>query len=422
MNRVEEPEQFHEASRKGICIFGAGAYGSLLLKYCFQNEIHVPAVIVTEKKGNEKLYQDVPLLSLEEAQKDCEGEKIIVALNKGDDVAEDLEKRGFFSCVYLCTGNLLQKIFVEFWEDGGAGHDLQTRIDTSFPGMEQDYVLLRDLHTNVPLTRVHITTDPDKAIRDRSLADRIRSQYGDMKYIPGSSQPGINSNKNAEIFIATGYSDKSYAGNMLPEGYSEIQVGAAQARERICDITDAEGENISSENMFYSECTAHYWIWKNVKDRGFVGVNHYRRKQKIDDEMLDDIRLSDIDLVCALPQYTGVAFGDYYLKYSTETEWMALEEVLKERKDGYAELLREYRDNCLYIPCNIIFAKKEIFDDYCSFMFPVCFEIRKWFHKREIEERRRYMGYLTEILENLYIMKYKDVLKFAYTDIVFTGR
>ena len=45
-------------------------------------------------------------------------------------------------------------------------------------------------------------------------------------------------------------------------------------------IFDNSGENISSKNRLYSECSAFYWAWKNFEQIGnpeYIGLMHYRR-------------------------------------------------------------------------------------------------------------------------------------------------
>ena len=110
----------------------------------------------------------------------------------------------------------------------------------------------------------------------------------------------------------------------------------------------------------------------------------------------------------------------FYLKYCTESEWLALSETIHSEWPEYEEVFAIFAKNSLYFPCNILFARKEVFDGYCEFMFGVTNKIRKWFKKHKIEERLRYIGYLTEVLENLYFLYHKDDLKIAYMDIFFT--
>ena len=64
------------------------------------------------------------------------------------------------------------------------------------------------------------------------------------------------------------------------EVHTPIHVGRVVSKfkaEMAEMLGDNTGENISEKNPSYCEMTAHYWIWKNVKDAEFVGLCHYRR-------------------------------------------------------------------------------------------------------------------------------------------------
>ena len=59
--------------------------------------------------------------------------------------------------------------------------------------------------------------------------------------------------------------------------YLPIQVGKALHPDLDLGYQpDNEGENISTKNPYYSELTAIYWAWKNLK-ADYVGLAHYRR-------------------------------------------------------------------------------------------------------------------------------------------------
>ena len=67
-----------------------------------------------------------------------------------------------------------------------------------------------------------------------------------------------------------------------PEGETLVPIHVGRAVSRLKDemagmIGDDTGENISEKNPSYCEMTAHYWIWKNVRDCDYVGVCHYLR-------------------------------------------------------------------------------------------------------------------------------------------------
>ena len=59
--------------------------------------------------------------------------------------------------------------------------------------------------------------------------------------------------------------------------YLPVQVGKALHPDLDLGYQpDNEGENISEKNPYYSELTAIYWAWKNLK-ADYIGLVHYRR-------------------------------------------------------------------------------------------------------------------------------------------------
>ena len=57
--------------------------------------------------------------------------------------------------------------------------------------------------------------------------------------------------------------------------YMPIQLGK-DIHEDLGFSGDNTGDNISKKQPYYSELTAIYWAWKNLK-ADYVGINHYRR-------------------------------------------------------------------------------------------------------------------------------------------------
>lgn len=78
------------------------------------------------------------------------------------------------------------------------------------------------------------------------------------------------------IYIST-YGKKIYKCG-LKHGIP-IEVGATQRnKNHECkySVQDNYGENISTENPYYGELTALYWIWKNT-DSTYIGLYHYNK-------------------------------------------------------------------------------------------------------------------------------------------------
>ena len=67
-----------------------------------------------------------------------------------------------------------------------------------------------------------------------------------------------------------------------PSWVYPIQAGAACTKERIANLLDCEGDNISAINPLYCEETALYWLWKNMLEKDvnkydYYGLYHYQK-------------------------------------------------------------------------------------------------------------------------------------------------
>ena len=94
---------------------------------------------------------------------------------------------------------------------------------------------------------------------------------------------------------------------------------------------------------------------------------------------------------------------------------MALEEKEPEYANAFQRILKqEYLYNY-----NIILAKRDVFEKYCNWLFPILFRIEELTDPNGTKEPNRYMGYIGESLETLYFMYNKDNLKIAYAGCKF---
>lgn len=228
-----------------------------------------------------------------------------------------------------------------------------------------------------------------------------------------------------EVYVAKFYKDRplqkvcSY-----PKWLYPVQAGAALTEERVADILDSMGENISHKNANYCELTVLYWIWKNCLDlsnsetgQKYYGLFHYRRWLDLSDADMEKIRNNDIDVILPFPTVHEPDISEHHARYIKEQDWDAMLYALKELAPEYYKacdkiFLQKYMYNY-----NILIAKTDVLRKYCEWLFPILKRVEQMSVPKGDERADRYIGYIGENLLTLYFMSCKDDL-----NIVHTGR
>ena len=228
------------------------------------------------------------------------------------------------------------------------------------------------------------------------------------------------SGKSFKVFRALGAFDKALLKLAPPQYVIPIQVGAALTDERICELTDDTGDNISALNKDFSECTALYWCWKNVEDVDYIGFFHYARFMDIPGDDLSQIAKADIDILLTTPMLTGAPIKDFFCpRYIPRKDWRLMEGALLELYPEYESTISLYNRAFCYPGANLSIMKKDIFDEYASFAFSVMDQVTGYYRDNGIVRQDRYAGYLMENLLAIFVMHNKDRFKIAYTDFFF---
>ena len=79
-------------------------------------------------------------------------------------------------------------------------------------------------------------------------------------------------------------------------GYTPVGLGEKDFSKEW--FTDKSGDNISKKNRYYSECTFHYWLWKNYLNKledGWIGFCQYRKFWSLQSEKNENINLNNIN-------------------------------------------------------------------------------------------------------------------------------
>ena len=221
-----------------------------------------------------------------------------------------------------------------------------------------------------------------------------------------------------EVFKMVHHKDKPLVTNYKDPAYvTSVQVGASFTDIRMTECIDIQGENISDKNGDYSELTGLYWIWRNRikrQDEKYYGLAHYRRFLELSEDDLLRLADNDIDVVLPYPMPYEPNIEAHHLRYLSDSEWDAVLHALEELQPDYSRAFKDILKQEYFYNYNVILAKKDVLDDYCSWLFPLLFRIEENNDPNKEKEPNRYMGYVGETLETLYFMYNKDKLKIAH--------
>lgn len=196
--------------------------------------------------------------------------------------------------------------------------------------------------------------------------------------------------------------------------YIPIQVGKALNPDLnlgfVCDNT---GNNISEKNNSFSELTALYWAWKNLKEFDYIGLCHYRRYFKISPSKLDkDLQKGRI-IIPEIYHSSVSTFSNFSLWTSLEDVYLLIDVVL-DLYPEYRNTITDYffNDNRISI-CNMFLMDKMKFESYCTFLFSIMFQLERKLKHYPYSRQQRVFGYLSEPLLLLWIRQNK------YTSITY---
>lgn len=203
---------------------------------------------------------------------------------------------------------------------------------------------------------------------------------------------------------------------------------------------DNTGDNISLKNSSFCELTALYWAWKNL-DSDFVGLAHYRRHfsngNKSEDPfemILGSDKLSPMlsDYKVFVPKKRKYYIETLYSHYAHTHYAEHLDETRKIIEEKYPDYLQSYDKvvNQTYAYMfNMMIMSKELFNDYCEWLFNILFELENRIDDKNSELssfQGRFYGRVSEIIFNVWLdckiknneIKNEDIkeLPYIYTE------
>ena len=183
---------------------------------------------------------------------------------------------------------------------------------------------------------------------------------------------------------------------------------------------DDTGDHISDHNGCLSELTGLYWAWKNGADE-WVGMVHYRRfftcrgflraclrRDRVENLLTEDQVLGfmeDYDLI--LPKKRYYLIETLYSHYSHTFDCRHLDtarEIIGEFCPGYLpsfDRVMKMRSGHMF---NMAIMKRSILDSYCSWLFPILFELERRETRKDMDAfQKRFGGRVGERLLNVWL-------------------
>lgn len=199
-------------------------------------------------------------------------------------------------------------------------------------------------------------------------------------------------------------------------------------------LHDNTGDNISAKNEMYCELTAQYWGWKNL-DADYYGFMHYRRYFAFGDSALkrnypgnielpypdnsaiEKLHLSDKEIEDTVINYDVVTvepyeirrteyrtvYGHYASNHMVEDLDLVLD-IISEKYPEYRASADKYINGHKLYYGNMFIMKKELFFDYCRWLFDILAEHENRGEFRDYSlHQYRVSGFLAERLWGIYL-------------------
>ncbi len=218
---------------------------------------------------------------------------------------------------------------------------------------------------------------------------------------------------NSKIYIM---SHKRYI-SPKDELYEKIHVGK-EGKEDLGFGGDNTGDNISAKNANFCELTGVYWLWKNV-DIDNIGICHYRRyfiKEGLflNKNYIESI-LQSYDMILPKKVLWKETVYEQYKKYHKEKDMIEVKNIIEEKYPEYLKAFNHVMSGHSAYLANMIITRKNIFDEYCQWLFDILFELERRIDISDYDNyQRRVFGFLSERLLNVWVANHEFKIREEY--------
>lgn len=197
------------------------------------------------------------------------------------------------------------------------------------------------------------------------------------------------------------------------EGLLPVQAGAG-LRANLPYQRDDEGDNISALNPHFCELTVVYWAWRN-STAPYKGLCHYRRyfrsaafcgRMLGEPQLRERLQLAGADIVVSEPAFMLQNLSqEMIINHCCQAEQIELlYEAFRHWHPEHIAALRKQLEGNRTSLCNMLYARAEVFDDYCQWLFPVLLDVHRATDYTPLTRyEQRLPGFLAERLLDVFI-------------------
>lgn len=224
------------------------------------------------------------------------------------------------------------------------------------------------------------------------------------------------------IAMATSLKDAKVSHENLPKYVHPVMGGAAifeGARIKGMEYDD-DGENISRYNNLYSELTVAHWLYQKAPKAKYLGLCHYRRHFVLTEGIKGAIERGTLDVLLTTPRLTFPNVHKYFatLPVTTmdELDYKTMLSQIEQEDSEMAKFSKDFLEGQIHYPNNMIIARREIYFDYCRFMFRVLQGMQEHYERAGIPRPDRYLGYVGELITTVYFAYHWGKWRTGYID------
>ena len=421
-----------ELSGKRVYIYGAKGHPWYVYDYLKQNGIVIAGFVVTSMQGNPTNVDGIPVIVTDAYRWDTMTALLVsfpFRSNPYNSIVQLLMEKGIENVIFIPQTLYTEMVNASVdraFDRGKLSIEKERPVESnhnifSYEDDDGNKCYWRFAYREYSWRR---SADMNEMFPYRTPIAEFEGVYGRYYELDRLKGENVPSDLTKSIYMARSHADRDVGlvDRNLKDWIVPIQVGTAMTDRVIYETTDSLGDNISHKNGNFSEATAIYWMWKNAPRTDYIGLNHYRRHIDIDEMDWNRIKENDIDVIVTRPTFVSQGNGAFFESLVPKCDVDFFNKAIDDVAPSYAEARDEYMTARFYPPCNIYVMKYEHFMDYAEAVFDVVFHVEKMYEDIGFVRKDRYMGYLVEAMLGIWLIKHKEKLKIAYTDMIFLER